>query len=211
MPEPDLLAVLRGLARTWRAPIGDPEDSGVGDLTRADCADDLLNIIGEEPAIPLTGSMGQVTAVLEITLGSEVFPGDEDRDREPVVLGHLVAAQVAHKLMPHVEDMRERAMAIVTEQARAAATGLVAEAIGGQRGDRARTRGELTLGQLIVAEVERQLTQPDRNAMARGRTPVPVIEALIATAVTAQLRDMTEALTALVIDKVREDLAQDPR
>lgn len=212
---PDLLSELRDLAAHWRqqstGPDPDPE-TDVGNLARLDCADELLDRIGEEPILPLTGSMGQVTAVLEITLGSEVFPGDPDHDREPVVLGHLVAAQVAHKLMPHMEDMRQRAGAVLNEVIRDKAGDLVDDAIHSQGRHRLdATRAELTLGEMIELEVGRQMTEPDGNAMARGRTPVPVIEALVATAVTAQLRDMTGALTAMVIDKVREDLAQEPR
>jgi hypothetical protein len=203
MPD-NLLGQLRDLAQSWRddagsAHLGDP---GI------DHADALLALIGEDPVLPVRAGLGQVSATMEIALGSVIWPGD-DEHREGLTLGHLVASQIVHRAMPDLDDIRQQVEDILLDRLAAEAARLVAEALAMPRsrltGDA--SRQDLTLAQLIVAEVQRQLRDPSPTAAARGRMAVPVIDALIATAVTEGLRDLTGAQVAQIRAKILADIA----
>lgn len=196
---------LRRLAASWRAEQV-PDDHGLAGQ-RAQCADDMLAIIGEDPVLPLRAGLGQVTAILEFGLDSVIVPGDDDRP-EGLTLGHLVASSIVHRAMPDLDDIRQRVEDILLDRLAAEAARLVAEALATPRRKIPdNSRADLTLAQLIVAEVHRQLTEPSPTAAARGRMNVPVIDALIAGEVTTALRDLTTAQVAQIRAKILADIA----
>jgi hypothetical protein len=208
----DTLAELRQLAQSWRNAAGDP-DATEGEATAAlQHADDLISVVGEDPVLPAVAGLGQVDVTLEITLGTVVIPGDDERP-EGLTLGHLVASQIAHRVMPDLADMRKEATAVLLSQVSERAGQLVDDALDlavsspGGRHLRPMTRRDLTLGQMLAAEVQRQLNEPSPAAAARGRMNVPVIEAIIASAVTEGLRDLTREQVDRIVGAVRADIA----
>lgn len=207
----DMLTELRQLAASWREAAANDTDDGLDTgqvaAARLAAAEDLIAVIGEDPVLPLRAGLGQITATLEFGLDSVIVPGDDDRP-EGLTLGHLVASSIVHRAMPDLDDIRQRVDDILLDRLAAEAARLVAEALATPRSKAASNgRRDLTLAQLIVAEVQRQLTESSPTAAARGRMNVPVIDALIAGEVTAALRDLTAAQVAQIRAKILADIA----
>lgn len=160
-----------------------------------------------DPILPLTVRANVATVDLALSLSDVVFPGDEDKP-EGLTLGHLVAARVAERIIPSLPQLAALAETILQDTIQAQVSTVVSRALSRRAGIWPEVkRDDLTLAQLIEAEVWRQVNEPDRNAAARGRSGVPVIEAVIATAVTSEFRDLAAGMVQQIRAKILTDIA----
>ncbi len=136
---------------------------------------------------------------------------DEDDDHYRVIsIGERAAELAAERIVEglDLDERRQHAEDVLRDRLAAEAARLVADALTTRRDKLAEaSRQTMTLAQLIVAEVQRQLTHPSPTASARGRMNVPVIDAIVAAEVTESLRTLTGEQVAEIRAKILADIA----